>query len=81
LGPILYAIYVAPVFDLVLMSSFADDNFTLKWNSKKNDLIKDMEQEFEMLTKWLRDSGLKVNDDKLKLYYFTERTVGRLALL
>jgi hypothetical protein len=42
LGPILYAIYVSPVFDLVLMSSFADDNFTLKWNTKKNDIIKDM---------------------------------------
>jgi hypothetical protein len=37
LGPILYAIYISQVFDLVLMSSFADDKFTLKWNIKKND--------------------------------------------
>ena len=70
LGPILYSIYVSPVFDLVHMSSFADDNFTLKWNCKKNELIKDMERELEMLTKWLRDSGLKVNDGKTEVVLF-----------
>jgi hypothetical protein len=30
LGPILFDIYVSPVFDLVNMSSFADDNYTIK---------------------------------------------------
>jgi hypothetical protein len=29
LGPILYAIYVSPVFHLVKMSLFTDDNFTV----------------------------------------------------
>jgi hypothetical protein len=80
LGPILYAIYVSPVFDLVLMSSFADDNFTLKWNIKKNDLIKDMEQELEMLTKWLRDSGLKVNDDKTEVVLFYRKNCRPISL-
>ena len=33
LGPILYALYVAPLFDLTDLSNFADDNFILTFNS------------------------------------------------
>ena len=34
LGPILYAIYVSPLFDLADLSNFADDNFILTNPSK-----------------------------------------------
>jgi hypothetical protein len=73
LGPILYAIYISPVLDLVFMLSFADDNFTIKWNINKNQLIKDTECELEVLTKWLRDSGLKVNEDKTEVVLFYKK--------
>ena len=33
LGQILYAIYVSPLFDLVELYNFADDNFSLTTNS------------------------------------------------
>ena len=33
LGPVLYAIFVSPMFDLEDMSSFADDNYTIRWHS------------------------------------------------
>jgi hypothetical protein len=62
LGPILYAIYVSPVFDLITMLSFADDNFTVRWNKDKSKLIKELEKDLETLIKWLSDSGLKVNE-------------------
>ena len=80
LGPILYSIYVSPVFDLVRMSSFADDNFTLKWNCNKNELIEDMERELETLTKWLRDSGLKVNDGKTEVVLFYRKDCRQINL-
>ena len=32
LGPILYTIYVSPLFDLTSMSNFADDNFMIEWS-------------------------------------------------
>ena len=32
LGPVLYAMFVCPLFDLVKMSGFADDNYVINWN-------------------------------------------------
>jgi hypothetical protein len=80
LGPILYAIYISPVFDLVNMSSFADVSYTLKWNTNKNELIKDIERELEALTRWLRDSSLKVNDDKTELVLFYMKDTRQINL-
>jgi hypothetical protein len=39
LGPILYAIYILLAFDLITMSPLADDNFTVRWNRDKNELL------------------------------------------
>ena len=70
LGPILYAIFVSPLFDLAKMTLFADDNYVLEWNKCVNQLIPDMERKIELITKWLRQSGLKVNDSKTEACLF-----------
>ena len=70
LGPILYAIFVSPVFDLEKMSNYADDNYVIRWNSKIDVLIVDMKKSLEAITKWLRDSGLKVNESKTEICMF-----------
>ena len=70
LGPILYAIFVSPLFDLAKMTKFADDNFVIKYNKSMSQLIDDMKKTLEMIIKWLKDSGLKVNDDKTELCMF-----------
>ena len=31
LGPILYAIFVSPLFDLTQLTNFVDDNFCIEW--------------------------------------------------
>jgi hypothetical protein len=59
---------------------FADDNFTVCWNSDKNELIKDLEKELETLTKWLSDSGLKVNENKTELVLFYRKDCRRVTL-
>ena len=64
LGPILYAIYVSPLFDLEKMTNYADDNFIIKSSKTLVSLIDDMEKSLESITKWLKKSGLKVNEDK-----------------
>ena len=69
-GPILYAIYVSPLFDLTKITNFADDNFVLHWNRHMEALIEDMEESLEMITKWLKDSGLKVNKAKTEVCLF-----------
>ena len=32
LGPILYAIYVSPLFDLTDLTNYANGNFAIKWS-------------------------------------------------
>ena len=70
LGPILYAIFTAPLFDLQTMISFADDANVVRCNKNLSRLINDTQKDLEMITKWLRQSGLKVNDSKTELCLF-----------
>ena len=56
--------------DLADLTLFADDNFILTWNKCVNQLIVDMERCIEMITKWLRQSGLKVNETKTEACLF-----------
>ena len=70
LGPILYAIYVSPLFDLTDLTNFADDNFALVWSDSVPELIIEMQTKLEMVVEWLRKSGLKVNESKTELCLF-----------
>ena len=70
LGPILYAIFVSPLFDLIPMTNYADDNYVIRCNKYISKLIPDMEKSLEAITKWLKKSGLKVNDSKTEMCLF-----------
>ena len=70
LGPILYAIFVAPLFDLTDLYNFADDNFSLASNKSKTQVTKNLESKLKLILKWLSDSGLKVNESKTELCLF-----------
>ena len=52
------------------MTNFADDNFYIAWNRNLAVLITDLEMRLEMITKWLRDSGLVVNEGKTEICLF-----------
>ena len=73
MGPILYALFVSPLLDLAKMTLFADDNYIIKTNCNLEVLINDMKEVLEMITKWLKDSGLKVNDTKTEACLFNVR--------
>jgi hypothetical protein len=51
LGPVLYAIFVSPMFDLEELSAFADDTFIPMSNTSLTKLITDMEKKIEAITK------------------------------
>ena len=70
LGPILYAIFVSPLFDLSKLTLFADKNYVIRWNRNLSELIVNMQAMIELITKWLRQSGLKVNDSKTEICLF-----------
>ena len=70
LGPILYAIFVSPLLDLTDITLFADDNYVLVWNKCKSVLKAIMEDKLIVITNWLSQSGLKVNEGKTELCLF-----------
>jgi hypothetical protein len=80
LGPILYAIYVSPLFDLLKLTNFADDNFVIRWNKCMTALISNMEKDLEIMTKWLKDSGLKVNESKTELCLFHRKDCPKITI-
>ena len=70
LGPILYKIYVSPLFDFTDLSNFADDNLALTWNVCKQTTIANMELKLEWITLGLKQPRLKVNEEKTGLCLF-----------
>ena len=46
---------------------FADDNFPPSSNSDLDTLITELKNKLNTITKWLRDSGLKINEEKTEL--------------
>ena len=70
LGPLLYAIFVSPLFDIADLTNFADDNFVVRWNSSIPGLMVDIGSSLEAIAKWLKGSGLCVNESKTEVCLF-----------
>jgi hypothetical protein len=71
LGPVLYKVFVSLLFDLEFMLAFADDNFLPKISLSKTKVVIEMERALDRISKWLTDSGLKVNNYKTELCLFS----------
>ncbi len=87
LGPVLYAMFVSPVFDIVPMLAFADDSYRFESGADKTVLVAKMERSLKTTIKWLQKSGLKVNNEKtdMCLFYKHDTTpvivkVGELSI-
>ena len=68
-------IHLLIMFDLTQLTNFADDNLCVEWNWDVVALITNLEKRLEMITKWLKDSGLVVNESKTEIYiilYFND---------
>jgi hypothetical protein len=80
LGPVLYAIFVSRMLKIDFFLSFMDDTFIPKSNNCKSTMIKDMEKSIESLTKWLKNSGLKVNNNKTELCLFYKNDTAPISI-
>ena len=81
LGPILYAIFVSPLFDIVNMTNFADDNYVIECEVDLTALIENMKKKLEAITKWLKKSGLKVNESKTEMCLFFRNDCRPVSLM
>ena len=51
------------------MTSFADGTYIVRWNKTLSQLIIDLENLLESITKWFRKSALKFIDTKTEMYF------------
>jgi hypothetical protein len=61
------------MLDLELLFSFANDTYMTKSNKNFAESIIDLEKSLELIAKWLRQSGLKVNHSKTDVCLFHKR--------
>jgi hypothetical protein len=73
LGPILYANFVAPLFDIEFILGYPDNTFIPRMGDSLSMLITDLEKFLAAIMKWLRKSGLMENRDKTELCIFNKR--------
>jgi hypothetical protein len=82
LGPILYALFIRPLYDLEKLTTFADDNYVIGYHKEKDLALKELGEKLVRIVKWLKDSGLKVNEKKTEVCIFhrTKNTDGNLNI-
>ena len=47
----MYALFVSLIFDLAMMTMFADDNYVICWNKHLTKLMKEMKETLEFIIK------------------------------
>ena len=61
---------MSPLFELTAFHAFADDNHAMVTGSNLDSVIVNMQRKMELMTKWLQDSGLTVNESKTECCLF-----------
>jgi hypothetical protein len=80
LGPVLYALFVSPLFEIEDFSAYADDTYIPRWIVCLETLIIDIENSLERITGWLSESGLLVNKSKTEICLFYKNDVAPVSV-
>ena len=80
LGPILYAIFISPLFDIVQITFYADDGLKMVRNRDKNVLAELIQMEIKNIESWLSKSGMKVNESKTCLCLFHHQDTAPISI-
>jgi hypothetical protein len=51
-----------------------------KWSKNVQELTRDMEIEIEAIAKWLKQSGLKVNNEKTDIWIFNKHNIDPITI-
>ena len=70
LGPVLFSLFISPVFELKNVVAYADDTYTMTSSGSKENLLTDIGEALTAISLWFRRSGLKVNEEKTEIAIF-----------
>jgi len=82
LGPILFTIFISPMFEIINATSFADDSYIGDNDYNLEVLVQKLQNQTTVLTNWFKASGLVVNEDKTEfcLFHKTQKPKSQFTL-
>ena len=81
LGPILYNLFVSPVFTIANLDSYADDSYNLEHDPVLQRAIEKSQSTLNNLIDWFSGSGLKVNKSKTEIVIFHRSTQKKANII
>ena len=70
LGPLLFALFVAPMYEIFDGYTYADDNYTIESHKSLQTCLGNVKMKSETLMNWLKKSGMQVNSSKTEFCIF-----------
>ncbi len=70
LGPVLFSLFIGPVYELDKMISYGDDSYIIAGGKTKEESKILLETSTNTVAAWLKDSGKKVNGEKTEIVVF-----------
>jgi hypothetical protein len=58
------------MYNLEKLTTFADNNYVIGHHKEKNLTLREIGEKLVRIVRWLKDSGLKVNEKKTELCIF-----------
>ena len=76
LGPVLFALFVSPMYVHSDCITYADDNYTVETGKNIDETLGKVRMKAESLMTWLKDSGMQVNSKKTEFCIFNRNDVA-----
>ena len=57
LGPILFSLFIRPIYDLEEITTYADDNYVIKEDSNLEITLNKLKESVTFVARWLKFSG------------------------
>lgn len=84
LGPIIFNLYISPIGEIVEknITGYADDSYDVCQSSNLEYLKREVEKSLEKHIRWLKDSGLVVNESKTEniIFHRTENIKEKIKI-
>jgi len=82
LGPIMFSIFIRPIYDLIDLSTYADDNYMIETSKDLKATIGKVKMKANFLISWFKASGMKINPEKTEIVIFhkTKNVIEHLEI-
>ena len=84
LGPLLFNIYINDIFFFIIESdiaNYADDNTLYTSSRYCEETILKLEKDANILIKWFKDNGMKLNEEKCKLLILSKKSNNNTEII